>query len=591
MILNATLIRYCTSLFVFVVSALLSCSIAQAQNLVPNGDFEQYNTCPIQLTGGSTTDGIAFSPGYTNFPTVKNWVRPLQNSTPDYFNVCAPPFSSASSSGNISVPRNLFGYQQPHSGKGYAGVYTFHSQTPVPPNDYREPLTVKLSQPMMKDSQYCVSFFISTTVIVPGGPFVSFNFIAVNEFGAHFSDTQPYSSSTTIQSLSLPYHVSNDTNRLLTDTGKWSEIQGIYTAAGGEQWMTLGCFNHSPMPAYRMIPGYPFSSTKGWFGYAYLDDVSVVQVKHYTYIHDTVFCDAGLVDYTAVSSAPGGPFLWSTGESSRSIHITRPGTYWCQVTGDCEVYTDTFHMNVTPAAAPKVHDTDICQYTTAPVLYVAGSGLHWYSSLADTSGSTTQPAINTAQPGTYTLYVNTIENGCRSEKAAIHITITPVPVGHSAQDITRCTGAPDTLKMGTKPQPGVTYTWSTGATTYSINPAAAGQYIRTGYNDCGTVADTFRISEIVCEDCIHVPSAFTPNADGRNDGFKVLIRCPVKEFYMRIFDRWGESVYVSYDPYGYWDGRKNGVNAPTGVYMYMISCHHAATGEEIFLKGDLTLLR
>lgn len=189
MTITVTLVQYGKLFFRSLFCALpvlLSGIAGQAQNLVPNGDFEQYNKCPSQLSGTSTTDGIAHSPGYTNFPTVRNWVRPLEYSTPDYFNTCAPAYSATSAAGNISVPRNLFGYQQPHSGNGYAGVYTFYSQTPIPPNDYREPLSVRLGQPMMKDSQYCVSFFVSPTATVPGSSFVSFNYITVHEFWRSF---------------------------------------------------------------------------------------------------------------------------------------------------------------------------------------------------------------------------------------------------------------------------------------------------------------------------------------------------------------------------------------------------------------------
>lgn len=50
----------------------------------------------------------------------------------------------------------------------------------------------------------------------------------------------PYSC--TVQNLSLSYEVMNDTNTHLTDTTRWYEIKGEYTAKGGEQWITIGHF-------------------------------------------------------------------------------------------------------------------------------------------------------------------------------------------------------------------------------------------------------------------------------------------------------------------------------------------------------------
>ncbi len=53
---------------------MLGCVVrhTQAQNLVPNADFEAYNSCPAMST--PTYYAIANSPGYTSFPTVKDWV-------------------------------------------------------------------------------------------------------------------------------------------------------------------------------------------------------------------------------------------------------------------------------------------------------------------------------------------------------------------------------------------------------------------------------------------------------------------------------------------------------------------------------------
>ncbi len=60
---------------------------------------------------------------------------------------------------------------------------------------------------------------------------------------------------------------------------------------------------------------------------------------------------------------------------------------------------------------------------------------------------------------------------------------------------------------------------------------------------------------------------------------------------MRIFDRWGESVYKSNNKGESWDGLKNGVEAPIRTYMYMVSFIHAITGETIKAKGEVVLIR
>lgn len=168
---------FCLCIALLTVSAIP----VSAQNLVPNGDFEQYNSCPTTFTSTSGgTTGIAYSPGYTDFPTVKDWVRPVYNNTPDYYNACA--------SGNMGIPANATGYQTAHSGNGYAGIYTYYNGPGI--YNYREMLTTKLTSPMKKDSLYCVRFFVSPTSSRATSP-ITINYIGSNEIGAYFSDTLP----------------------------------------------------------------------------------------------------------------------------------------------------------------------------------------------------------------------------------------------------------------------------------------------------------------------------------------------------------------------------------------------------------------
>jgi hypothetical protein len=239
-----------------------------AQNMVPNSSFEAYNGCPTGYSSPNDPNaGVGYSVNYSFFPTVQAWTRPLNLSTPDYFNTCA-------AGTDVGVPQNAFGYCWPRTGNAYAGLY-YHSENNngKPVEDYRELISVKLTTAMKKDSVYCVSFFVKPTYRGWTN-----NNITVNDIGANFSDTLPYHP--TALSMSLPYHIINDTARHLDDTGLWYEISGIYQARGGEQFMTIGSFPRSIFPAFSMIQGFVYDPNKPWNAYAFLDDVSVVQVTH-----------------------------------------------------------------------------------------------------------------------------------------------------------------------------------------------------------------------------------------------------------------------------------------------------------------------
>jgi gliding motility-associated-like protein len=70
---------------------------------------------------------------------------------------------------------------------------------------------------------------------------------------------------------------------------------------------------------------------------------------------------------------------------------------------------------------------------------------------------------------------------------------------------------------------------------------------------------------------VFVPNAFSPNGDGHNDEFKVFSPLELNDFALRIFNRWGEMVFESFEPELGWGGFYKGKRVPSGVYVAMIS--------------------
>ena len=70
---------------------------------------------------------------------------------------------------------------------------------------------------------------------------------------------------------------------------------------------------------------------------------------------------------------------------------------------------------------------------------------------------------------------------------------------------------------------------------------------------------------------IYAPNAFTPNDDGKNDGFKLFgVGVDRDNFELSIYDRWGEMIYYTQDFDAVWDGSiKNSTKlAPNDVYIW-----------------------
>ncbi|XZF13185.1 gliding motility-associated C-terminal domain-containing protein [Chitinophagaceae bacterium MMS25-I14] len=631
-----------TLLFILFLNA--TCML-RAQNLVPNSGFETYNNCPAALSG------IDYDPTYTHFPTAAAWINPVQNSSPDYFNQCANAINGP------GLPDAPMGYQDAHGGTADAGFIAWQGQylngTLI--TDYREYLQCRLLQPLVAGKKYCVSFYVSPTITSN----YNFNYIAVNELGINLSAQQVSASSGYV--LNLPYSVESNPGVYFTDTAKWYKINGIYTATGGERWLTIGCFKQgNNIPAYQQMYPATYDPTLPLRNYFYLDDVSVRPLTAsdtLTSIHDTTICSLSGLNYTL--NAPAGDiYLWNTGANTATLAVQDSGTFWCGVQDQCSYYIDTFHVRykskqllhlgndtvncqnqpvvLTPHAAfdsyqwstgdttaavtvphsgtyiltvkdacgiqsdsvkvtiqpptpsPVVSDTTICQYIKDPVIKVNDTGLHWYNYYYDITGFTTQPAISTVVPGKQVLYVSKISGACESGRIPVTVNIRYTPRADIGNYFSLC--QQDTTRIG-KVYDDVKYAWSTGDDICCIHPDHTGSYTFSIYNECGTSTDSLFVDISPCDNCVSVPTVFTPNNDGRNDIFLPLTTCDVRLYALHIYNRWGQKIFTTHNINEGWNGLSNGSLAETGVYVYVLEYISGISGREHFIKGNVTLLR
>jgi gliding motility-associated-like protein len=145
---------------------------------------------------------------------------------------------------------------------------------------------------------------------------------------------------------------------------------------------------------------------------------------------------------------------------------------------------------------------------------------------------------------------------------------------------------------------GVTqYTWSPGS---FLNDAGSSvpiavlpydmHYIVTGTTPEGCEGTDDILIKVYKGPEIYVPTGFTPNNDGLNDLLKV-IPVGIKEFrYFRIYNRWGQMVFSTPDPSKGWDGKINGVDQPTGTFVWMAEAVDYK-GNLINRKGVVTIIR
>ncbi|MCW3087586.1 MAG: cell surface protein, partial [Sediminibacterium sp.] len=89
---------------------------------------------------------------------------------------------------------------------------------------------------------------------------------------------------------------------------------------------------------------------------------------------------------------------------------------------------------------------------------------------------------------------------------------------------------------------------------------------------------------------ILVPSAFTPNSDGKNDILRPITLGITTLHYFRVYNRWGQLLYTSTETGTGWDGTHNGVKQPGGAYVYTAEGKDFR-GKTIYRKGTAVLIR
>lgn len=98
------------------------------------------------------------------------------------------------------------------------------------------------------------------------------------------------------------------------------------------------------------------------------------------------------------------------------------------------------------------------------------------------------------------------------------------------------------------------YAWEPGGNGLSVEVDHEGTYVFSAGNACGTWNQTVEVAVEDCDCSVFVPSAFTPNNDGRNDRFIPQMSCEPVDYSFELLDRWGVRFFYTEDPNEGWIG-------------------------------------
>ncbi len=146
---------------------------------------------------------------------------------------------------------------------------------------------------------------------------------------------------------------------------------------------------------------------------------------------------------------------------------------------------------------------------------------------------------------------------------------------------------------------GLQILWSSGAKTIDYQAFEPGKLMLQVQNDCEILQ---REAEIMWEDStgissfIFVPNVFAPGSAGfSNDIFRAFPAAglTILEYELKVFDRWGEMIYISNRPEDGWPGPFRQGEMQPAVFVWLLEMKVATCGRVFVVKkqGDVAVVR
>jgi gliding motility-associated-like protein len=263
--------------------------------------------------------------------------------------------------------------------------------------------------------------------------------------------------------------------------------------------------------------------------------------------------------------------------------------------GGCSAIDSVLVTVYQPFDMVEMTDTAVCRGESVQ-LDANGAEIYLWSPIEFLSNPNVSDPI--ATPEHSTVYYVSAEDihGC-AQRDSVEVNVFPVTpnVEITPSDTTVCPGKNVQLVVVNGDQ----FSWSPSTylsctdcdKPFVQDPLESVTYVVVAVDSNGCAAGSDTASVVVSDQCIFlvIPSAFSPNNDGRNDLFHALSQ-GVSDFDLKVFNRWGEMIFSSADVNTGWDGLWNGKAQPVGVYIYTLQAT-LDDGTLIDKKGNVTLIR
>lgn len=265
-------------------------------------------------------------------------------------------------------------------------------------------------------------------------------------------------------------------------------------------------------------------------------------------------------------------------------------------------------VNVTPiivdTALVVTGDSVFCRSAAVNTLLqarAANGNIQWYENGFAVAGANTSIYVPRPVEDNNWYYAVITRGSCTGWTRPTGIRLLPEPVtGFSKDPPVQCVNGPVTF-LNTTTIPGnqtLEYNWrlsdgrefnSRDITVTFSSPGIHEIYLKAVTE--GDCSDSTSGTIQVIENCsIFVPSAFSPDGDGRNDIFRPVMFGQVKLRRFSIYERNGILLFSTRSAGEGWDGSYNSKKLSSSVLAWLLE-YETAEGKPVLLKGTVTLIR
>ncbi len=297
---------------------------------------------------------------------------------------------------------------------------------------------------------------------------------------------------------------------------------------------------------------------------------------------DVTICENQTTNLTATG---GTSYIWSDGSTTETITVspTQTTMYFVTATGVC-IPIDSVTVFVSPGAdVTLTQPPTVCAGEQIQIEASGGETFIWSSSPPDGSlnSQASNPTIN-VKPHVTTVYSVTAANsyGCTGF-AQVTAEIYPNPEADFLIDPPAVSSFEPIITFTDISGGGpVEWFWDFGDNSFSDIQHPVHMYSDSGgiYPVMLIVTNIYGCRDSIIKNAIvkpdfviYIPNAFSPEDNGINDEITIFSTgVSERDFHWTIFNRWGNTVFESYDLHQGWDGKYNGDKAPPGIYAYRI---------------------